>query len=531
MSLRDTEQEVGNLSAAGTPQWAVLQNYEDKSQDANHGSGQGHLIINQDQDLTYVGYIRNSWTRGTNNSDPLKITKKGTGTLVISTGSKNTGGIDVKEGMLQIGDGNARGALLNSNAVQIDAGATLKYYRTDRQNVEGVIRIGHDISGDGTLIFASNNWNSAGVGVEGAGDYRYTGTNTLSSSANFIIDNARLVVFDQADLGVNEPTVKVINDGQLYLGKGGTYSSPLEIEGQGWSQPSGTRWGALFAYTYTGGGKATYAGNILLTDNARVSALNFGGLDITGVVSSGNNAYGLNFTGNRQITLAGENTYLGNTHVREQRVVVTGGLYRDATKYNALDAASQGIIILGGEGGQAGAARLDFTADNQIGEFSNGAALNPIDVQFESGSSRWNYFTLRGTSQEIGNILAGNYNGRTVIQSFDGPADSSLTKSNDPAVLTVNQTVDQGYGGLVRNVYNGTGDLQPCAIANGGLAAVGALATQVNDARLDVQSTRAGDHTIPLLCGCGVDIECDATGQMNTATIDVACRPSQATNA
>jgi autotransporter-associated beta strand protein len=197
MSLRGTTQEIGNLSTGRNPTWAVLQNYEDISQ----GSGAGHLIINQDQNLTYSGFIRNSWTRNTNAGDPLKITKKGEGTLVISTGSKNTGGIDVLEGTLQIGDGNARGALLNNNPVYIGAEGTLKYYRTDRQHVEGVIRIGHDISGDGTLIFASNNWNSNDVGVFGAGDYRYTGTNTLSADANFIIDNARLVVFEQADLG------------------------------------------------------------------------------------------------------------------------------------------------------------------------------------------------------------------------------------------------------------------------------------------------------------------------------------------
>jgi hypothetical protein len=155
------------------------------------------------------------------------------------------------------------------------------------------------------------------------------------------------------------------------LGKGGTYSNPLEIEGQGWSQPNGDRWGALFAYTYTGGGTGTYAGNVLLTGDARMSALNHGGLTVTGDISSGSNAYGLDFTGNRTVTLSGENTYLGDTHVREQLVVIGdgGGLYRDATLYNDLDAADRGRIILGASGGQRNSARLLFEADNQIGEF------------------------------------------------------------------------------------------------------------------------------------------------------------------
>jgi autotransporter-associated beta strand protein len=85
--------------------------------------------------------------------------------------------------------------------------------------------------------------------------------------------------------------------------------------------------------------------------------------------------------------------------------------------------------------------------------------LNPVDVEFQSGSNRWNYFTMGGTNQEIGSIIAGTGHARTVIQSWDGPADANRTKTNDPATLLVNQSVNTTYGGRVRNAFSGNGVL------------------------------------------------------------------------
>jgi len=467
MAMRDTTQEIGNISTGTTygiaakPEYMVLQNYEEDK--APVGTRKGTLIINQTRDLEFKGYMRNSYTGGTNSGAPLKLIKQGSATLTIESGTINTGGIDVLAGKLQIGDGGTVGSLLNENPVYVAAGAALEYFRGDNQNTHGTIKVGHNISGDGSLIFRS-------TGTGGTGSYIYTGDNLLTAKASFVVNNARLTVYQESDLGKNandRPTIVVKTGGQVLLGRAGTYSNNFQLEGDGWLEPGtlgsgtwqGRRLGALhFNSNWHGGGDITLSGNILLSGNTNINSWDGGNHTISGVISGG---YTLEKSGQSRLILMGANTYTGNTQITEGalRLARAGG----AALYNASTAGAirpNATVILGNDLSLGWNSALEFgdgviaNADN----YANQLGAN-VDVKFDSRSSGYTWLHMLGTAQTIGNVLMGSdaRSKQAVIDQAAGTNSYGTIVNNAAKYLTITQTVDQNYTGIVRSSNDNSG--------------------------------------------------------------------------
>lgn len=389
-----------------------------------------------------------------------KVTKEGTHRTIIVANNTYTGATTIDAGTLQIGDGGFVGALSNATTVTIGSAGTLEYFRGDRQQTQGNIFIGHDITGDGTLRFRSIN-NT----VNGAGDYRYTGNNTLSSTATFEIDNARLVVFNQANLGVVDDDgvgltkVKIKDGGQLYLGAGGVFSSPLEIEGMGWRQPDGTQWGALFGYSYTGstgsgagGGDITYSGDITLTGDTRMSVLNFGNMEITGTISGD---FGIELTGNRTLKLSAENTYTGATRlvsgVLEATSLADGG---SNSSIGASSNAASNLVFAGGTLRYVGTtdATMDRSAvleNNVTATIEVQNAARTLTIGGALGSASGNPSTARLNTGGAGTLVlngANRYSGQTSVSAgrLVIGAGGTLTSGNTANTYTSTISIANG---------------------------------------------------------------------------------------
>ena len=404
MSMNGTNQTVGNISTGQHPEWAVIQNTE-----AGNNANLATLTIHQSQDLEFKGYLRNSYAYGNNSGGALKLIKQGTGRLIIEAGTIQTGGIDVMQGTLQIGDGGTIGSLHASNPVYVASGATLEYYRNDLQHVQGWVDIYHSISGDGSLVFRSDNGkldanNTRIAAFDGAGGYRYFGNNNLSANANFVLDHARLQVFEQADLGVNLPTVVVKSGAQLLFAKSGTFANNLVINGAGWIEPPNWAYGsqplgAIHTNSYAAPGTMTLTGNITLGSNAQITTWDSGTFAITGNIGDGGHGYSLTKTGGRTLELRGANTYTGDTIVRDGylNLARTVGGVGAQTLYTT---GATGNLVLGNNLGWRADSVVTFGANNQLGA--------NVNVKFDEQTSGYGWLHLNGTNQTIGNILMGS---------------------------------------------------------------------------------------------------------------------------
>jgi autotransporter-associated beta strand protein len=246
------------------------------------------------------------------------VTQSGSGTTVLTGTQTYTGATTVSAGVLQVGNGGTTGALATSSALSIATGGTLRFYRSDVFPTS--ITVANAISGDGTLEFRS-------TGGNGAGQFAFTGTNTLSASAVILLNQARLVVDGQAYLSASLPLVRVLSGGQLYINRTGTIANPLELgAGLGWKETDGTQLGVLHVPAWGLAGPVTFSGNVTLAGNSSIAAwASQADITMSGVIADGGNGYGFTKLGTLKLTLTGANTFTGTTTISAGTLQVGGG--------------------------------------------------------------------------------------------------------------------------------------------------------------------------------------------------------------
>jgi fibronectin-binding autotransporter adhesin len=119
------------------------------------------------------------------------LTKRGTGTWVLSANNTYTGPTTIEAGTLQIGSGGVSGTIANTTAIILTPGAELAFNRSD------TITVSNTISGAGTVTKAGAgqmtvsgpnssgvlNWNFSGTGN---GDVRFANANAVGGAGSTI---------------------------------------------------------------------------------------------------------------------------------------------------------------------------------------------------------------------------------------------------------------------------------------------------------------------------------------------------------
>jgi fibronectin-binding autotransporter adhesin len=242
-------------------------------------------------------------------SGPGSLTKSGTGTVSLTASSTYTGATTVSTGTLALGNGGTTGGLARESAIEIAAGATLHWNRSNSDT-----GISNAISGAGTIL------------KSGGGEIAFTGTNTFSGTIDI---QAGKLAFSGANSANGAPNVTVATGAIVSLGEGFSNSTATigSLSGSGRVDPqfgstTGTR-----TLSVTGG---TFAGRLTDADSGsiRLLALTKAGLDT--------------------LTLSGTNTYTGATTVSAGTLLVNGSLA------NTSGVSVASAATLGGSGSIGG---------------------------------------------------------------------------------------------------------------------------------------------------------------------------------
>ena len=137
------------------------------------------------------------------------LAKTGFGTLVLSGNNTVAGGVQVREGTLQVGAGGAAGSLPGD--VSIDSGATLAFNKSSNDTV------GATLSGAGAVV------------QRGSGDLRLTGANS-GLSGGVRAEAGSVTVGASGALGTGATTVSA---GSLYVESGVTNAAPILVQSTG----------------------------------------------------------------------------------------------------------------------------------------------------------------------------------------------------------------------------------------------------------------------------------------------------------
>jgi autotransporter-associated beta strand protein len=134
------------------------------------------------------------------------VAKTGFGTLVLAGSNTVAGGVQVREGTLQVGAGGTAGALAGD--VSIDSGATLAFNKSSNDTV------GATLSGAGAVV------------QRGSGDLRLTGANS-GLSGGVRAEAGSVTVGASGALGTGATTVSA---GSLYVESGVTNAAPILVQ-------------------------------------------------------------------------------------------------------------------------------------------------------------------------------------------------------------------------------------------------------------------------------------------------------------
>ena len=245
------------------------------------------VIFDQGSTGTYAG----------NMSGAGNLTKKGTGTLILSGINSYSGGTVVTAGALQGNTGSLKGSITNGASVIFDQGGTGTY--------AGVIEGSGNLvkSGDGTVIFTGANTYSGGTTVS---------KGTLQGSTVSLqgpITNNGMVTFDQTTSGIYADTIS----GKGSLTKTGTGTVTLTGSNTfsgGTTVTDGTLEGN------TGSLQGDIQNNAAVVFNQGVSGSYAGVMTGSGSLSK---------QGDGILILSGKNSYSGGT-------TVEGGVLQGNTK-------------------------------------------------------------------------------------------------------------------------------------------------------------------------------------------------------
>lgn len=356
------------------------------------------LVFNRGDAATFNGII----------SGTGQLVKRGAGQLTLGGVSTYTGPTVVEEGILLPGNGNATGAAAGGLTVQAGAaldlnGVTLPIGKT--VTIAGTGPAGYSLTGAGTLqggLILSANTTIGGPGRINLGTgpipITVTGGRTLTKSGT------NSVWYRGPENGTgNNLAALVIQSGTFGVetGNNALGTVPVTVHSTGVFSAWGNSGGAaatsqMNPVTLNGGALASgydgqiWTGGVTLTANSLLSADGSAeDFTLTGAISQSGGSYGLAKNTTSIVTLAGLNTYTGNTTVNAGTLTL------------ADDAGLKFVIGANGVCNKltgAGTATIngDFTLDLTGAAIANGNSWTLVDTATKSFGPT---FTLAGFTE------------------------------------------------------------------------------------------------------------------------------------
>ena len=391
------------------------------------------------------------------------FTKSAAGTLILEGANSYGGTTTLAEGTLKLAVANDRlptgSALVIGNAG--DTGSATLDLNGFSQTVAGLTSVGATMTRAITSASAATlTVNTATIDtyagtIDGSVALTKAGAGTLILGANNTYAGATTVSagglrLTTAGAVASTSSITVANNAHLEL-SGITINKAITISGNG-----GDFFGALRAQSGTNN---VWSGNITLgADGARIGALSGTSLEVSGVIDSGANAYGLGLRGETAsdtITLSGISTYLGGTQVIIGTVKLAGG----------NDRLPIGTVLTVGNSANQLSATFDLNGFNQtiaglvhsgamttlLTNTSGTASTLTIDV---SGANSYTYGTA---TSSIGGNLSIVKTG-TGTQAFTGTNTFAGSVTINGGVLSI--FADDRLGNAANTVTLGGGTLQ-----------------------------------------------------------------------
>lgn len=430
-----------------------------------NGSSGGELIFinNSANPLTVNSTI-------TDNSGPIGITTSGSGLVVITGTSTNTGPTAVNGGTMQVGAGGTTGNL-GSGAITLVG--NLAFDRSDNPTVSSAISGTGSViqNGTGTLTLKSNNSFTGGLIINSGTVLSTTSGSATAIGGGPVTVNTGGILMAQAST----------NDAFGYAS--GTSPAMININGGTVTQQTGTARTTLPNLTFSNGGTLTspnsgtnysFNGNgttetITVIGSATSSTISNGtvgvqrplvinvtrgtaasDLIISSVLSNFSGA-GVTINGNGIVTLTNGNTFTGGLTIKGGTVIsthnngtgngpvtVNTGAVLEGNGSDALNYGST-LTINGGTVTQAPGAFRD-TLPNIV--FGNGGTINaPSNNTGDSNNHNDNYSLYGGTVTVNASPYASNITGGSIglqdLGTVGGSVTFNVSRGSAPVDLAV----------------------------------------------------------------------------------------------
>ncbi len=394
---------------------------------------------------------------------PGSLDKTGTGTMTLTGDNTFTGGTDLQQGTLNLGNNNA----LGTGSLALEDGTTLQAGLNGLNVVNSVT-----LNGSDTYDSNGNNSTLSGV-ISGTGSLDKTGTGTLALTGNNTYTGGTTLSDGTLNLGNNN----ALGTGNLTLEDGTTLQAGMnglavtntvtlngtdtyDSNGNGSTLSgviSGT--GSLAVTDTVGGGALTLTGNNTYT----------GGTDLQGGTLNlgNNNALG---TGNLSLE-SGSTLQAGINNLAVTNAVSLNGA--DTYDSNGNDSTLSGVISGTGSLDKTGTGTLTLTGDNT---YSGGTTL--ADGTLNLGSN--NALGTGNLDIEDGTTLQAGLNGLAVTNGL---------------TLNGSDTYDSnGNGSTLSGVIGGTGSLVVTDTVGGGALTLTGDNTYMNGTDLQGGTLNLGNN-------------------------------------
>jgi len=261
------------------------------------------VVLNRSDDIAIANVISGTGT----------LTKAAAGTVSLTGTNTYTGATTVSTGTLALGNGGTTGSLDDASAIDIAAGATLHWNRSNSDT-----GFGNAISGSGTFL------------KSGAGEIGLTGTTTFSGLIDIQAGKFGLTSATSVN---GAPSVNLAATGTLSLGTGfsGGTATIGNLSGSGAVDTAFGGWGDTRTLSINQSSDATFSGK--LAD-----------------APTGSRVLAITKTGSAKLTLdaSGSYTFTGATSVSAGTLLVNGSLA------NTSGVSVASAATLGGSGSIGG---------------------------------------------------------------------------------------------------------------------------------------------------------------------------------
>ncbi|MFT4197792.1 MAG: autotransporter-associated beta strand repeat-containing protein [Pseudoxanthomonas sp.] len=173
-------------------------------------------------------------------SEAGEVVKSGAGTLILTADNTYTGGTEVAEGTLQLGNGGTSGSIVGD--VAIDSGATLAVDRSDTYTYAGTISGSGSLlqEGSGTLVLSGDSCDFTGTSTVAAGILEVDGClggSTTVSSGGTLSGSGTVGDLTVSSGGTVSPggegTIATLTvDGDLVMESGSSYVVDVDAAGE-----------------------------------------------------------------------------------------------------------------------------------------------------------------------------------------------------------------------------------------------------------------------------------------------------------